>query len=113
MATLLLHPCCFIVTSYLLHTNLLVKALHILLNSEISSNDLSTAEIMLTVFYNKLLDICPAEICTMDVHSLIHLGLTKKLWASMVIFIFVFGINGYLEKHAMELEMFFHSWYVI
>ena len=76
---------------YLLHTNLLVKALHILLNSEISSNDLSTAEIMLTVFYNKLLDLCPAEIWTMDVHSLIHLGETvKKLWASMVIFIFVF-----------------------
>ena len=39
-------------SDYLLHTNLLVKALHILLNSEISStNDLSTAEIMLTVFY--------------------------------------------------------------
>ena len=71
-------------SDYLLHTNLLVKALHILLNSEI------TAEIMLTVFYNKLLDLCPAEICTMDVHSLIHLGETvKKLWASMVIFVFV------------------------
>ena len=90
MATLLLHPY-LLHSDYLLHTNLLVKALHILLNSEISSNDLSTAEIMLTVFYNKLLDLCPAEICTMDVHSLIHLGETvKKLWASMVIFIFVF-----------------------
>ena len=92
-----------------------MKALHILLSSEISSNDLSTAEIMRTVFYNKLLDLCPAEICTMDVHSLIHLGETlKQLWASMVIFIFVFEsiITGHFKKHAMEFEMFCHNWYV-
>jgi hypothetical protein len=47
----------FLHRDYLHHINLLVKSMHILLSSHISSSDLLTAERMLKIFYERLL-IC-------------------------------------------------------
>ena len=75
--------------------------MHILLNSHISSSDLLTAERMLNIFYRKSVDLYPKEICTMNVHSLIHLAQTVRnfgpLWSYSC-----FGfesMNGHLKKH--------------
>lgn len=86
---------------YLHHLNLLVKAIHILLGTQISSSDLSAAAAMLNIFYNKAPDLYPEEFCSMNVHSLIHLAKTASrfgpLWAYSC-----FGfenMNGHLKKH--------------
>ncbi len=88
----------FLPCDYLHHLNLLVKAVHIHI---ICYRDLSTAENMLTVFYKKIVDLYPQEICTMNVHSLIHLVQNVRnfgpLWAYSC-----FGfenMNGHLKKH--------------
>lgn len=86
---------------YVHHLNLLVKAMHILLGSQICYSDLSTATKMLTLFYEKAVDLYPEEFCTMNVHSLIHLAQTVEnfgpLWSYSC-----FGfenMNGHLKKH--------------
>ena len=52
MAFILLHsnPFDLLHADYLLHLSLLVKSMHILLNSEISLNDLEMAKNMLNIF---------------------------------------------------------------
>lgn len=91
----------FLHMDYLHHLNLLVKSLHILLSTYISPSDLKAAEEMLTIFYQKTVDLYPQQVCTMNVHSLIHLTKTVKnfgpLWAYSC-----FGfesMNGHLKKH--------------
>lgn len=91
----------FLHVDYVHHLYLLVKAMHILLSPHIYSSDLLAAERMLTVFYEKVTDLYPEELCTMNVHSLIHLTQTVKnfgpLWAYSC-----FGfesMNGHLKKH--------------
>ena len=91
----------FLHRDYLHHLNLLVKSLHILLSSCISSSDLKAAEEMLAIFYRKAVDLYPQQVCTMNVHSLLHLTQTVKnfgpLWAYSC-----FGfenMNGHLKKH--------------
>ncbi len=56
---------------------------------------------MCIVFYENILSLYPAEICTMNVHSLVHLSQSVKnfgpLWAYSS-----FGfesMNGHLKKH--------------
>lgn len=75
--------------------------MHILLSSHICSSDLLTAEQMLKVFCEKIVELYPQEICTMNVHSLIHLVQTVKnlgpLWSYSC-----FGfesMNGHVKKH--------------
>ena len=76
--------------------------MHILLGQHIiSSSDLHAAERMLTVIYETTTDLYPEELCTMNVHSLIHLPQTVRnfgpLWAYSC-----FGfesMNGHLKKH--------------
>ena len=63
----------FLHRDYLHHLNLFVKSVHILLGSRISSDDLSAAKEMLTVFYQTMCDLYPPEIWTLVVHSVIHL----------------------------------------
>ena len=62
-----------------------MKAVNILLSSEISSKNVAMAKKMLMMFYNKILNLYPTEICTMNGHSLIHLSQTVQdygpLWA--------------------------------
>ena len=91
----------FLHVDYLHHLNLLVKSVHILLSSLISSTSLLAAEKMLNVFYETIVQLYPQEICTMNVHSLIHLVQTVKnfgpLWAYSS-----FGfesMNGHFKKH--------------
>ena len=91
----------FLHIDYIHHLNLLVKSMHILLSSHISSNDLLIAGEMLKVFYEKSIDLYPQEICTMNVHTVIHLVQTVQnfgpLWSYSC-----FGfesMNGHLKKH--------------
>lgn len=91
----------FFHVDYLHHLNLLVKAMHILLCSQMSSVDISNAEKMLKIFYEKAINLYPNEFCTMNVHSLIHLTETVKnfvpLWSYSC-----FGfesMNGHLKRH--------------
>ena len=91
----------FLHRDYLYHLNLLIKSMHILLSVRISSNDLKSAEKMLTLYYKKSLDLYPQEVCSMNLHSSIHLPQTVKnlgpLWAYSC-----FGfesMNGHLKKH--------------
>lgn len=91
----------FLHIDYLHHLNLLIKSLHILLSSCICSRDLLMAEKMLTCFYNRIVDLYPQEVCTMNVHSLIHLAQHVRnfgpLWSYSC-----FGfesMNGHLKKH--------------
>ena len=88
----------FLHRDYVLHLNLLVKSMHILLSSHISSSDLLTVDKMLTVFYEKILDLYFQEICTMNVHSVMHLVETVgPLWSYSC-----FGfesMNVHLKKH--------------
>ncbi len=86
---------------YLHHLNLLLKAMHILLGVQICHGDLTTAAKMLTLFYEKALDLYPEEFCTMNVHSLIHLAQTVENFGPLCT-CSCFGfenMNGHLKKH--------------
>ena len=91
----------FLPIDYVYHLNLLVKSVHILLSSSIHSNELLKARDMLATFYRTILCLYPDELCTMNVHSLIHLcGSVQRcgpLWSYSC-----FGfesMNGHLKKH--------------
>lgn len=64
----------FLPADYMHHLNLLVKSVHILLSTSIHSNDLKNAELMLSTFYQTIPYLYPVELCTMNVHSLMHLS---------------------------------------
>ena len=86
---------------YLLHLSLLVKSMHILLNSEISLNDLEMAKKMLHIFYKTIVQLYPQEVCTMNVHSLIHLCKTVRNYGPLWCYSsFAFeSMNGHLKLH--------------
>lgn len=91
----------FLPADYIHHLNLLVKAIHILLSSAIPSAALHNAKRMLSAFYRIIPLLYPLELCTMNVHSLIHLCDSVQrcgpLWSTSC-----FGyesMNGHLKKH--------------
>lgn len=91
----------FLPMDYIHHLYLLVRSLHILLGTKISFNDINKAEEMLAIFYNAIPFLYPDELCTMNVHSLIHLCDCARrcgpLW-SFSCFGFE-SMNGHLKKH--------------
>ena len=91
----------FLHRDYLHHLNLLVKSMHILLNSEIRHSDLFTAEKMLSVFYQTSVKLYPQQVCTMNVHSIIHLVQQVRnfgpLWSHSCSGFE--SMNGHLKKH--------------
>lgn len=91
----------FLPFDYVHHLSLLVKSMHILLSTEISTSDLEAAENMLSVFYGIILKLYPQEVCTINVHSVIHLIDCVRnfgpLW-SFSCFGFESG-NGHFKKH--------------
>lgn len=91
----------FFPPDYLHHLNLLVKSVYILLSTHIYSESLIAAEEMLMVFYRTLPRLYPNEVCTVNVHSLIHICQSVQhcgpLWSYSC-----FGfesMNGHLKKH--------------
>ena len=63
----------FLPQAYINHWCLLVCAMHILLNSSISTNDLELASDYLKTIYEQAPELYPNIICTANLHSVIHL----------------------------------------
>ena len=86
---------------YVYHLALLVSAMHILLSAEISSDHLSKANQMLHIFYQLIPSLYRKELCTINVHSLIHLTSCVQRWGPLWSYS-CFGfenMNGFLKKH--------------
>ena len=61
------------------------------------------AENMLKLFYEKITDLYPQQICTMNVNSLIHLTQTVRNWGPLWAYS-CFGfesMNGHLKKRIL------------
>ena len=91
----------YLPADYIHHLNLLVKSIHILLGTSIHPANLKNAELMLSTFYQTIPHLYPEELCTINVHNLIHLCDSVRrcgpLWAYSC-----FGyesMNGHLKKH--------------
>ena len=86
---------------YIHHFALLVCALHILLQPELSPTQIATAENMLRDFVILLPELYNAKECTFNAHLLLHLGQHAALWGPLWNFS-AFGFehkNGYLMGH--------------
>ena len=59
---------------YIYHLSLLVCATHTLLGDTILALDIDEAHEMLSTFYSLFPLLYPCEICTMNIHYLIHLS---------------------------------------
>ena len=91
----------FLPKDYLFHLSLLVASMHMLLGTSISSSDLESAHSMLVRFYELVPQLYPETLCTMNVHSLIHLCEFVHRWGPLWCYS-AFGFenfNGYLKKH--------------
>lgn len=91
----------FLPSDYVYHLSLLVSAIHIFLSTGISHECLLKAEQMLQLFYQLVPELYPKELCTMNVHSLIHLTDCVRRWGPLWSFS-CFGfenMNGFLKKH--------------
>ena len=73
----------FLPQAYINHWSLLVCAMHILLNSSISTNDLELASDYLKTFYEQAPELYPNIICTANLHSVIHLCQFVKDWGPL------------------------------
>ena len=90
----------FLPSDYTYHLALLVSTIHILLSVDISREDLKKCEKMLECFYNLIPVLYPREICTINVHSLIHLTDCVRRWGPLWCYS-TFGfenLNGFLKK---------------
>ena len=74
----------FLPSDYIYHLALLVSAIHILLSTDITSQQISQAEELLQLFYELLPSLYPKELCTMNVHSLIHLPAYVRRWGPLI-----------------------------
>ena len=86
---------------YLSHFSLLVSSMHILLNSCISKPRLEMAHLMLTRFYELIPELYPQTMCSLNVHSVIHLCDVVRQWGPLWCYS-TFGfenLNGYIKKH--------------
>ena len=90
----------FLPPDYIYHLALLVSAVHILLKTEISSQEVEEAERMLRKFYLLAPKLYPLQLCSAVTHSLIHIPqsvrLCGPLWGYSM-----FGyenMNGLLKK---------------
>jgi len=86
---------------YLNHYCLLVSAMHILLNDCISNSQLEMANLMLVRFYELMPALYPDTMCTLNIHSVIHLCDCVRRWGPLWCYS-TFGfenLNGYIKKH--------------
>ena len=68
---------------YLHHFSLLVCAMHILLQSQLSEVQIRAAEEMLATFYDLLPELYGDKNCTLNAHLLIHLTKYVRLWGPL------------------------------
>ena len=90
----------FLPPLYLHHFSLLVCAMHILLQTDLSNAQCNAAEEMLQDFYKLLPELYGDLSCTMNAHSLIHIPYFVRHWGplwSMSAFSFE-SHNGHLTK---------------
>ena len=90
----------FLPADYIHHLALLVSAVHTLLSTNITIDALKRAECMLKCFYELIPTLYPKELCTMNVHSLIHLTECVRRWGPLWCYsIFGFeNMNGFLKR---------------
>ena len=85
---------------YAHHYSLLVYGMHILLGSDISSDQLALADQLLQSFYQHMPDLYGDESCKMNIHYLVHLSSFVRMWGPLWIYS-CFGfenMNGHLKK---------------
>ena len=90
----------FLPQIYLNHWCLLVCAMHILLNTSVSSNDLQVASDYLVKFYEQSPELYPSIVCTANLHSIIHINQSVKDWGPLWCYS-TFGyenLNGFLLR---------------
>ena len=68
---------------YLHHFSLLVCAMHILLQSNLTTVQIQAADDMLTVFYELLPELYGATSCPLNTHLLVHLADYVRLWGPL------------------------------
>ena len=73
----------FFQDSYIHHLALLVCSLHILLSDCAEEHHILQAQAYLEEFYNLLPTLYSTSLCTMNMHSLIHLVSFTKLWGPL------------------------------
>ena len=86
---------------YIYHLSLFVSAMHILLSDMISLEDIELAHNLLSVFYELATQLYPVEICTMNLHMVIHFSKLVRLWGPLWCYS-CFGfesMNGHLRKN--------------
>lgn len=91
----------FLPPDYIHHLSLLVSSIHILLGTKIAPSDLEAARHMLKSFYQLVPKLYPQELCTTNVHSLIHLCDCVQRWGPLWCYS-AFGfenLHGYMRKH--------------
>ena len=86
---------------YIHHLSLLVSAMHLLLNDMISLADIDLAHNLLDLFYKLTCQLYPINICTMNLHLLIHLAKFVRSWGPLWCYS-CFGfesMNGHLRNN--------------
>ena len=68
---------------YIRHLSLLVSAMHLLLNDMILLADIDLAHNLLHLFYKLTCQLYPMNICTMNLHLLIHLAKFVHSWGPL------------------------------
>lgn len=85
---------------YYQHFLLLIRSVHILLQSAISTDEILLAECMLNIFVSDVRKLYGLEKCSYNVHQLTHLASAVRLWGPLwawSAFLFEDG-NGWLIK---------------
>lgn len=93
---------------YIHHFALLVCAIHILLKAEITETQILAAEELLKDFYLMLPSLYGTRSCTLNAHSLIHLGMYVRLWGPL----WTHSLFGY-ESLNGHLTSMIHSRYKV
>ena len=73
----------FLPSEYIYHFSLLVYGMHVLLGRSIAVEDLPLVETLLQLFYTLTPKLYGNELCTANMHSLIHLVMFVKLWGPL------------------------------
>ena len=68
---------------YFHHYSLLVSAIHILLQSKLTAEQIQAAEVMLQDYYQLLPDLYGETSCTLNAHCLTHLTMYVRLWGPL------------------------------
>ena len=68
---------------YIYHLSLLVSAMHILLGDVIPSDDVNIAHEQLNLFYHLVPELYGQEVCTANMHALVHLSQFVHNWGPL------------------------------